>query len=81
MSINNYQITAEKLAEIARANHEEIISAKLYCREMLKLGMLAASGLLVAKSGSSRDAKATQLISSPTTPWLDPLPIPGTVPD
>lgn len=70
---------AEKLAEIARANRQEIITAKLSRREMLKLGLLTPSGLLIAKSGlSSRDAKAAQLISPPTSAWQDPLPIPAT---
>ena len=68
--------SAEKLAEIARKNRQEIIEAKLTRREMIKLGLLTTNGLLVASSGlTSRDAKAARLVSPKTTPWLDPLPI------
>ena len=62
-------------AEVARRNRQELIAAKLGRRDLMKLGLLTASGLLVAKRGlSARVAGATS--SPPTTPFIAPLPIP-----
>jgi FtsP/CotA-like multicopper oxidase with cupredoxin domain len=43
----------EKLALIAQRNRREIVKAKLSRREMMRLGLLTASGSLVAKQGLS----------------------------
>src|SRR5437899_7868048 len=65
-------------AEIARRNRQELITAKLSRRELIKLGLLTSSGLLVAKRGlSARAARADGAASSPpTSPFFFPLPIP-----
>ena len=64
-------------AEVARRNRQELIAAKLGRRDLMKLGLLTASGLLVAKRGlSARVAGADATSSPPTTPFIAPLPIP-----
>ena len=66
-----------RLAETARSNRLELIEAKLTRRDLFKLGLLTASGFLVTKLGlSSRAAGADGVASPPTTPWVEPLPIP-----
>ena len=68
-------MTRNRDAEVARRNRQELIAAKLGRRDLMKLGLLTASGLLVAKRGlSARVAGATS--SPPTTPFIAPLPIP-----
>src|SRR5437762_2487047 len=68
-------MTRNRDAEVARRNRRELIAAKLGRRDLMKLGLLTASGLLVAKRGlSARVAGATS--SPPTTPFIAPLPIP-----
>src|SRR5690348_18447920 len=76
--------------EIAAKNRRELIAAGLTSRrDLLKMGLLTASGMLVAKSGLSSRAWAQTfqqgvpnicagagLPASPiTTPFIDPLPI------
>ena len=64
-------------AEISRRNRQELIRARLSRRELFKLGLLTGAGLLVAKSGLSSRAHADDAVRSPpTTPFVDPLPIP-----
>jgi len=63
--------------EIARRNRQELITAKLSRRELIKLGLLTSSGFLVAKRGlSARAAGADAVGSPPTAPFVAPLPIP-----
>src|SRR5438128_7343088 len=71
-------MTRSRDAEIARRNRQELITAKLSRRDLIKLGLLTGSGLLVAKRGlSARAAEAAgELSSPPTTPFVVPLPIP-----
>jgi FtsP/CotA-like multicopper oxidase with cupredoxin domain len=66
------------LAETARKNRVELVEAKLTRRDLFKMGLLTSSGFLVAKVGlSSRAANAGgTVVSPPTTPWLEELPIP-----
>ncbi|GEO43240.1 spore coat protein A [Skermanella aerolata] len=67
----------EKQQERARLNRMEIIDAKLSRRDLIRYGLLAAGGMLVAKSGLSiRASGAATLVSPRTTPWAEPLPIP-----
>ncbi len=69
----------EKLALTAQRNRQEIVKAKLSRREMMRLGLITASGALVAKVGlSSRAGLAKDLgvpPSPPTTPWAQPMPV------
>src|SRR5438876_2202539 len=71
-------MTRSRDAEIARRNRQELITAKLSRRDLIKLGLLTSSGLLIAKRGlSARAARADSAPSSPpTTPFVVPLPIP-----
>ncbi|HEY6194433.1 MAG TPA: multicopper oxidase domain-containing protein [Candidatus Eisenbacteria bacterium] len=68
----------QKLAETARKNRVELIDAKLSRRDLFKLGLLTSSGFLVTKLGLSSRAAGAEgtLTSPPTTPWIEPLPIP-----
>ncbi|MEQ1832995.1 MAG: multicopper oxidase domain-containing protein, partial [Candidatus Eisenbacteria bacterium] len=68
----------QKLAETARQNRVELVDAKLTRRDLFKMGLLTSSGFLVAKMGlSSRAAGAAgSVVSPPTTPWIEELPIP-----
>jgi FtsP/CotA-like multicopper oxidase with cupredoxin domain len=68
----------QKLAETARKNRVEIVDAKLSRRDLFKMGLLTGGGFLVTKMGlSSRAAgAASTVVSPPTTPWIEPLPIP-----
>ncbi|MCE9628257.1 MAG: multicopper oxidase domain-containing protein, partial [Candidatus Eisenbacteria bacterium] len=68
----------QKLAETARKNRVEIVDAKLTRRDLFKMGLLTSGGFLVAKAGlSSRAAgAASSVVSPPTTPWVEELPIP-----
>ena len=68
----------QKLMETARKNRVELVDAKLSRRDLFKMGLLTSSGFLVAKMGlSSRSATAGgAVVSPPTTPWLEQLPVP-----
>ena len=68
----------QKLAETARKNRVELVDAKLSRRDLFKMGMLTSGGFLVAKMGlSSRAVNAgSSVVSPPTTPWVEELPIP-----
>jgi FtsP/CotA-like multicopper oxidase with cupredoxin domain len=68
----------QKLAETARKNRVELVEAKLTRRDLFKMGLLTSGGFLVAKAGlSSRAAgAASSVVSPPTTPWVEELPIP-----
>lgn len=77
----------EKLALTAQRNRQEIVKAKLSRREMMRLGLLTASGTLIAKKGLSGRAFADdgrlgfiKGVSGPpsppiSAPWAAPLPI------
>ena len=77
----------DKLAQIAQQNRMDIVKAKLSRREMMRLGLLTASGGLALKSGLSARAFAqtapiNDLTTSnkmppspPTRPWVAPMPI------
>ena len=71
-----------KLALTAQRNRQEIVKAKLNRREMMRMGLLTAGGMLVIKQGlSARWAWADNNSgidgppSPPITPWLQPMPI------
>lgn len=64
-----------RLAEIARANRQEIIQSGLTRRELAKLGLLTSAGYLIAKRGLSSRAEAATA-SPPTRPFVVPLLIP-----
>jgi FtsP/CotA-like multicopper oxidase with cupredoxin domain len=66
-----------KLAEIARKNRQEIIDAKLSRRDLFTLGLLGAGGYLVATKGLSSRAEASDPVSPPTTPFMEPLAFPA----
>jgi len=67
-----------KLAKTSWRNRQELIAAGMHRRrELLKLGLLTAGGMLVGKHGlSSRVADAKEMESPYTVPFVDPLPIP-----
>lgn len=64
--------------KIAAKNRRELISARVSRRDLMKMGLLTGAGYLVAKKGLS--ARASVLRddpeSPPTTPFVEPLPIP-----
>jgi FtsP/CotA-like multicopper oxidase with cupredoxin domain len=75
----------QKLAVTARRNRQEIITAKLSRREMLKFGLLTASGTLALKqglsarafakdggSGGSDDISLTTVVTVPPSPTHTP---------
>src|SRR5262249_7830171 len=73
----------EKEAQIAARNRCELIAAQLSRREMMKMGLLTGSGLLIAKGGLSPRAAHPRgvapllnPVSPPTRPFIEPLPIP-----
>ena len=68
----------QQMTETARKNRVELVDAKLSRRDLFKMGLLTSSGFLVAKMGlSSRNATAGgSVVSPPTTPWIEELPIP-----
>ncbi|WP_394850166.1 multicopper oxidase domain-containing protein [Pendulispora brunnea] len=67
-----------KLGLIARRNRQEIIAAGLTRRELLKMGLISASGYLVSKGGLSAWASGgiSTLASPPTAPFTEELVIP-----
>jgi FtsP/CotA-like multicopper oxidase with cupredoxin domain len=66
-----------RLARTSWRNRQELIAERLTTRrELLKLGLLGAGGLLLAKHGlSSRVASAAEMVSPPTRAFIEPLPI------
>ena len=69
-----------KAIEDAARNRRELIAAQLSRREMMKMGLLTAGGMLVAKAGlsaraASADPGSSNLVSPPTTPFKVPLPV------
>jgi FtsP/CotA-like multicopper oxidase with cupredoxin domain len=78
----------DKLALTAQRNRQEIVKAKLDRREMMRLGLLTAGGVLIAKAGlSSRaygqaaptltdpDATLSRVPASPPIrPWVQSMP-------
>src|SRR5262247_913283 len=72
----------EKEAQIAARNRRELIAAQLSRRDMMRMGLLTASGMLVAKYGLSARAASgasgslvNNPVSPPTTPFKVPLPV------
>ncbi|HYE40734.1 MAG TPA: multicopper oxidase domain-containing protein [Ramlibacter sp.] len=67
-----------KLAKASWRNRQELIAAGMHRRrDLLKLGLLTAGGMLIAKHGlSSRVANAGEMESPFTPAFVDPLPIP-----
>ena len=81
----------DKLALTAQRNRQEIVKAKLSRREMIRLGLLSASGTLIAKSGLSAitttsdgglntDGRVLSSVdttppSPPARPWVQPMPV------
>jgi FtsP/CotA-like multicopper oxidase with cupredoxin domain len=78
--MSNWQ---EKLARVALRNRQEIVNAKLSRREMMRLGLLTASGGLVMTPGLNALAQpavnpmpgVTAPPSPPATRWLQPMPL------
>jgi FtsP/CotA-like multicopper oxidase with cupredoxin domain len=66
------------LARNAWANRQELVAAGLTSRrDLMKLGLLTSTGMLIAKHGlSSRVANAGEIKSPNTRAFVDPLPIP-----
>ncbi len=64
-----------KLAEIARVNRQDIIKSKLSRRDMIAAGLIGAGGFLITKKGLSSRAEASDPVSPPTTPFIEPMPI------
>jgi FtsP/CotA-like multicopper oxidase with cupredoxin domain len=73
----------EKEVLDAAKNRREIIAAQLSRRELMKMGLLTGTGMLIPKLGLSARAHAAQFgggsgqpASPPTTPFLEEMPIP-----
>jgi FtsP/CotA-like multicopper oxidase with cupredoxin domain len=66
-----------RLARNAWSNRQELVAAGMATRrDLLKLGLLGGTGLLLAKHGlSSRAADGGKMASPATRPWVDELPI------
>ncbi len=64
------------LTRIAHRNRQDIVESRLTRREMLKLGLLGASGYLLSQRGLSAWASGGTLESPPVRPFLEELPIP-----
>ena len=75
----------------AAKNRREIIAARLSRRDMIKAGLLTSAGYLIQKNGLSARAQFSSdcdnrwrdgsggngtPVSPPTTPFVEPLPIP-----
>jgi FtsP/CotA-like multicopper oxidase with cupredoxin domain len=67
----------DKLALTAQRNRQEIVRAKLTRRDMMRAGLLTASGSLIVKAGLSSRAFADggSPASPPTTPWTQLMPL------
>ncbi len=74
MHLPKYRWSAE--TRTAWKNRQEIRAAKLSRRDLFTMGLLTSGGYLVAKSGLSVRASHDPPESPPTTPFLEPLPIP-----
>src|SRR5262245_35293850 len=71
-----------KAIDDAARNRRELIAAQLSRRDMMRMGLLTASGMLVAKYGLSARAASgasgslvNNPVSPPTTPFKLPLPV------
>src|SRR5687767_7952701 len=64
-----------KIARAAFVNRQEIISARLTRRDLMKLGLLTSTGYLIGKQGLSARASDGTISSPPTTPFVAPLPV------
>src|SRR5262245_20160828 len=78
------KLTPDQQRRIAHAarNRREIVAAQLSRRDMMRLGLITAGGMLIAKGGlSARGAdfgdSGGNPVSPPTTPFIVPLPIPA----
>lgn len=67
-----------RLGKTAWRNRQELVAAGLTSRrDLLKLGLLTGTGMLILKHGlSSRVADAKEIASPKTTPFVDELKIP-----
>lgn len=74
----------EKEVLDAAKNRRELISAQLSRRDLMKMGLLTGTGMLIPKLGLSARAYAAQFggggsgqpASPPTTPWMEEMPLP-----
>ncbi|HVI70814.1 MAG TPA: hypothetical protein VM656_04925, partial [Pyrinomonadaceae bacterium] len=82
----------EKEIKNAAKNRREIIAARLNRRDMIKAGLLTSAGYLIQKNGLSARAQFSGSdcdrrwwdgsggngtpVSPPTTPFVEPMPIP-----
>src|SRR5260221_33594 len=67
-----------RMALAAQRIRREIVKARLTRREMVKFGLLTATGTLALKPGLSAraDGGGDQPASPPTRKFVDPLPLP-----
>jgi FtsP/CotA-like multicopper oxidase with cupredoxin domain len=65
----------ERCRERARLNRQELINAHLTRRDLARMGLLTASGLLIPKSGLSARAvnSAGDMLGSPASPAVTPF--------
>ena len=75
----------EKEVLDAAKNRRELIAAQLSRRDLMKMGLLTGTGMLIPKLGLSARAYAAQFgggggsgqpASPPTTPWMEEMPLP-----
>jgi FtsP/CotA-like multicopper oxidase with cupredoxin domain len=81
--ISKRNIRREKEIATATKNRQEIVTAQLSRRDLMKMGLLTSAGMLIPKQGlSARWADPRAIVplynpqSPPTTPFIEPLPIP-----
>ncbi len=78
----------EKEIQNAAKNRRELIAARLSRRDLMRMGLLTSAGYLIQKNGLSARAQfggggcsrfgggSGTPVSPPTTPFLEPMPIP-----
>lgn len=87
MYISKRNRRREKEALAAAKNRREIIAARLSRRDLMKMGLLTSTGMLIPKRGLSARRLSLdfsrgcfggfgQPESPPTTPYVEPMPIP-----
>ena len=63
----------DKRALRAFRARQEIVAAGITRRELMKMGLLTASGYLVTEKGLSREARGATLVSPRVRPFVQPL--------
>ena len=81
-NISHRNLKREKESEIAARNRRELIAAGLNRRDLMKMGLLTAAGMLISKKGLSAHPRSRSglaladdhPVSPTTTPFVDDMP-------